>query len=342
MALFYDSESNVAAIAGLTIVENTPVEKRLSGVYFYTIGSTFQIDISDIDFLNGDSFPTTQVEVVGSEYGLPAKTLFGTDLISWTNNHDAENASYQDLAWVVSKSNFCSVSLDANISARTIDWANGSYINSADDAIAVDTYTDNSSRIFHDFRAEDDRFTSAWASWDETQDLNSYDDNLGLQCRCSRLMYPTVDYGAFAPSAGSQPDYSSSTGTRTYFFEMYHTGTAHSNGRFMFGDYDITEADITADNFMIEISLDNTNWYNCNENYGGGALNDGDGCRTNIGTVSLTLNNSIEFTLGTGGFTASGTGPSGWGIYVRISWQAAISSKYLGSITEGTWVQGER
>lgn len=338
MGIFYDSESNEAELRDITIVENSAVHKRLSGVYYYSTGSTFTTEIDGCNYLNADSYPLIQVEVYGTEYGLPDLDLEGGDISHWDSNHDRVNATYQNWSWAISQSNFCNISDTANVSARPMDWEDGEFVYSTNASVAIDTYADNSTRISHDFRTEDDRFTSTWGDWDSTEDLTTYDDTLGLQCRCSRLVYPTESFETYAPQSSRQPDYSEASGTRTYFFEMYHTGTAHSNGRFILGDYDITEADITADDFMIEISLDDTNWYNLNENYAGGALSDGDGCRTNVGTISLALNNSIEFTLGTGGFTASGTGPSGWGIYVRISWKAAISSKYLGSITESTWV----
>jgi hypothetical protein len=88
----------------------------------------------------------------------------------------------------------------------------------------------------------------------------------------------------------------------------------------------------------MEISLDGINWYNMNELYVGGVLANGDGCRIDSGTYNLTLNNRWRFTLGAVGFTAAGTGPSGWGIYVRISWANALVASYLGSIEILDWV----
>ncbi|HUT64282.1 MAG TPA: hypothetical protein VMZ04_10045, partial [Anaerolineae bacterium] len=175
-AVFYDSEPNSAVLTGVTIAENVAATKQLSGVFFYTTGSTFTVDILDLDFLNGSSFPTTQVNIDGSEYGLPTLNLAGTDLTGWVNDHDDIDDTYQKTDWAISAVNFCNVSLTGNIGARTVDWVNGAYVNSADASIAVDTYADNSSGIVHDFRTEDDRYTSTWTQpWDSTQDLNAYD-----------------------------------------------------------------------------------------------------------------------------------------------------------------------
>lgn len=336
---FYDTELLAAALSGVTIAETggSVVTRQISGVYYYTTGSDFTVDIADIDNLNSDSYPTTQVTVSGTEYGLPQLNLAGGSITGWTNDHDAADDTYQKTDWEISASQLCSVSASGNISARTEDWTSGSWVNSSNAAIAVNTYTDNSTRIYEDFRLETRRLTSDSTAWDETADLGVYDSGDGMQFQCSRLVYPQTDFGSYAPSAGSQPDYSAEAGDKKFYWSIYHTSTAHSNGRFQFGDYTWTETDITNDDILLEISLNGTDWYNCNENYTGGALSNGDGCRVDSGTYSLTINNQWAFTLGTGGFTAAGTGPDGWGLYVRITITDTDKAKYLGTLQEVTW-----
>ena len=94
---------------------------------------------------------------------------------------------------------------------------------------------------------------------------------------------------------------------------MWHTSTAHSNGQFSISG--VTEQNLTDDDVIIEISLNGTAWFNCNEDYLGGGLSDGNGCRANSGSTTMP---DLDFTLGTGGTTTSGTGP-GWGIWLRIT-----------------------
>lgn len=338
-AVFFDSESNVQTISGVTIAETGGfvVTTQISGVYYYTTGSDFTVNIPDMDYLPADSYPSPVCIIVGTEYGLPTLNLAGTDLTGWSTDHDATNASYSKTDWAISAVNYCSVNATGNITATVQDWVAGASVPSADSAICVNTYAANSTDTYEDFRTESRRLTSAWAAWDNTQDLTAYDDNLGLQYQCSRLIYPQTNYTTYLPTSGSQPNYSAAAGTRTYFREFRDDSVSHSNGIFVLGDHSIQEADITADDWLMEISLDGVSWYNCNELYVGGALGNGDGCRIDSGTYNLTANNSIRFTLGTGGFTAAGTGVTSWGIYFRLSWTNTLSADYLGSITISDW-----
>jgi len=339
--IFFDAQNNTQAISGLSITENVATTLQLSGVYFYTLGSSFSVAISDLDWLNDASFPSAIVTVDGSEYGLPTLNLTGSDLLAWSNAWDNINSSYLNNTWAITATNICSVSNTANITAMVLDWIAGSSVSSPNASICLSTYAANQTRIYEDFRTETRRRASTWAAWDSSQDLTTYDGNQGLQVVCSRLIYPGIDYGTYNPLPASQPDYSACAGTRWYYTNFYHNGTSHSNGLFTFGDYNINEADITANDFKMEISLDGVAWYNMNAAYLGGALIDGSGCRINSGVNSLTLNNSWQFTLGTGGFTDGSTGLAAdgfWGIFLRISWTAAIAAKYLGSITLGDWV----
>lgn len=338
--IFYDSEPNAQTITGMTIVENTPVTKQLSGVYYYDSGSTWDVAISDMDYLPSNTAPTNLVSLTLSEYGISNTNLTYTDLTGFSWNHDATNASYSDTL-TTSVANFCTISNIANIEAQVSDWVAGASASSANASICVNTYADDSTRIFENFTSESRRRTSVWGVWDSTQDLNAYDDNSGLCVVCSRISYPSIDFTSYSPLAASQPDYSGSAGTRTYFTNFYHIGTSHSNGMFQFGDFNITETDITNTDFVLEISKDAIFWYNCGVLYSGGALGGGDGCRINKDIHSLAIDNRIEFTLGTGGFTDGTTGlPADgfWGLYIRISWSNAISAKYLGSIEITNWV----
>ena len=345
MAVFYDSESNTANITDAVIMsETTPVYKPLSGVYYYTTDSVFSILVPEIDFLNGDTYPAIQIEVEADNFGLPRLYLLGSELIGWNSAFDNQFNSLLKTDWAISDDPFYIVSTTEKVSVRTQDWEPGEWIESDDHSILVDTTIDNSTSIFHDFRTEDDRYTSTWTGWDSMQDLNSYDDNLGLQCCCSRLIYPSVDYLVYQPdlSPSAQPDYSGSTGNRNYFFGMSHASVSHSNGIFLLNDYNITESDLTNEYFKLEISLNGSDWFNCNQFYLGGALNDGDPCRVHstvaLGDITLVDYDSIAFTLGTGGFTDVSTGPDGWGIYCKITMTADITNRYLGSISLSTWI----
>ena len=338
MSIFYDAENNAATLVGVFISETAGfvLTTQISGVYYYALNSQFTIDINDIDFINSESFPLNQVTAVGAEYGLPQLDIPGSSLTGWTNSYDNINASYQKTDWAITAV-LCTVNNTANISARTEDWSSGAWVNSANDSICVFSLSDTSTAFYESFRRETRRLTSAWGAWDNTQDLNAYDDNLGLQYQCDRLVYPSVNFTTYDPLPGSQPNYSASAGTRTLFLDFNDSGVSHSNGIFSFADHNIVETDITGGNFDIDISLDGVNWYDCNSGYLGGALSDGDGCRIDTGVYSITANNSIRFTLGIGGATLVGTGPSSWGIFLRFRWAPAMAGKYLGTFSISDW-----
>jgi hypothetical protein len=339
--IFFDAQTVAASISVVTIAETggMVLTTQISGVYYYFTGSQFTVDIADIDDLNEESYPNIQVIVTGANFGLPQLNLTGANLTGWTNAYNDINDTYQKTDWAISAANYC---FSGNVSATATvqDWVSGASASSVNTPVLVNTYVANSTRIFEDFRTETRRRTSAWAAWNSTQDLTTYDGNQGLQVRCSRLIYPSIDYGAYNPFSGVQPNYTACTGTRSFFWSIYHTDVSHSSGRFVFGDHNITDSDAFINGyFKIEISKNGADWYNCCAPYLGGAILPGAGCRV-MGAYSLDSNSSIEWTLGTGGFTDGLTGPSpeGWGLYVRLFFTSNISAKYIGSLQESTWV----
>ena len=323
--IFYDSESQIQAIGNATVAETTPVIVRKSGVYAYDTGSSFTIAIDDLDYLNADSYPTNFVVLTAPEYGLPSYNITGSDgdLSGWTSAYNNTNATFSKNDWIINQSNYYVRTATANISAQVIDWSAGASDVSPDVSVIIDTYNDNSTRVYEDFRGETERLENDFSTpWDSTLSLASADDGQGLQVgEGTYLYYPTLDNSGYNPSSASQFDYSSLTGDRYYYRGMWHTGTSHSNGTFnMTG---VTEANITSDDIIIEISLNGTDWYNCNENYLGGALSDGDGCRVNPGSTVMP---NLDFTLGSGGTTLVGTGP-GWGIWIKITMPSTSTVK---------------
>lgn len=339
---------NSPAGTGVTIAQNVPVIKRLSGAYFYKEGSTFTLSIPRIDELNNISYPTTQVIVDGSLYGLPTLNLAGGSLTGWTNAFNNTLASYSLTSWTISTLNFFSLTTTAHVAATPQDWGAQTTVNSNNTGVAIDTFQADATDTLEDFRDESRRIlTDLVTAWDSTQDLSSYDGGTGLQIYDSRLNYPQINFTAYNPSSGSQPDYSALAGDRVFyriFRDLTGGGTSHSNGLIALGDYNITETNLTNDDVRFEISLDGTNWYNLNLNYLGGPLANGDGCRINSDQHFLPsgagFDNDLQFTLGAGGFTDVTTGgASGFGIFMRITFRATVAGKaaYLGSLQITDW-----
>lgn len=344
--IFYDPNTNAATQLGLTIAETAGQVQtmHLSGVEYYAINSQFTVDIADLDYLNDSSYPLTQVELVGPEYGLPNINIIGTDLTGWTNIWDNINSSYNKINWAVTAINYFILTSTGNISSRTVDWVASSWLDSINSKIGICTYTDNSTRIYEDFRLETNRLLSdLLTSWDSTQFLTTYDTSTGLQFFNSRLIYPTINFGLINPNPGTQPNYGIFTSDGLFYRRMWHTGTSHSNGLFQLSDYNITEAEFTSKDVIIELSLDGIAWFILNDLYPGGAIGNGDGCRINETTYgligSIPNNNQLQFTFGTGKFTDVTTG-GGWGVYIKITYKdnPVGRSKYLGVLQITNWV----
>jgi len=226
--LFYDSEPNTAVLTGVSITESAGrITKFLSGVQYYDLNSPFTVDIADIDYLNGDSYPTTQVEVRGPEYGLPALNLAGTDLTDWTNDWDDIDDTYHSDDWEITAVNYRFIGDNANILGRTVDWTTGSDVLSPDSSILIDTWVSQSDELSEYFTDEDYRLMSDYTTpWDSTQSLDAYDDNNGLQIMSGVAKVPSslsasnnnnADFSSYNPLPN--PDYSSFSGN-TYYREF--------------------------------------------------------------------------------------------------------------------------
>jgi len=212
---FYDSTSHTATLSGVTITENTAsrIINFLSGVQFYSLGSPFVVDIADIDYLNSESYPFTQVQVRGSDFGLPQLNLRGSDLNGWTNDWDDVDDTYHNDSWSITSANFCHEG-DASCNANTVDWSNGSIVDSNHQNILVNTWSQQSDELSEFFRDEVFRQTSTYGSWDSTQNLTTYDHQNHAQVICGRVQVPDTDYSGYNPL--SNPDYSSYNGNEYY------------------------------------------------------------------------------------------------------------------------------
>lgn len=348
-SLFYDTNPINPTIDGsVAIQESTPVIGYNSGVMFYDDNSQFQVDITDINNINNRSYALDyQIRIRGEEYNLPQLTAIESALTGYTGKYSDASISYQKTNWTMTSDNFFSITETANIRSNTKDYTVFSDVNSSNSAIIIDTYKSNATRLNEDFDRETRRLNSDLATpWDSTQNINTYGGNNGLQIIGSRLIYPLdKDFGVFKPNAVSQPDYTSATiGSidRVYYSEFHSSNIAitSSNGVFTFST-NITESDISNGYFKLEISPDGSQWLDCTVSYGGGGLNDGDGCR--VLSVDLDSDSQIEFTLGDGTGTVPGYTDK---MYFRITFTSNLRStlfstaKYIGnlSISGGNWV----
>jgi hypothetical protein len=338
--LFRDTETTGATLAGpLTLGEgNTVITKFISGVEYYTLNSQFAFSASGINYLNDRSYPSTeQMNADDTGLGLTAiNNIQGNDFDAWTNLYNNSGASYSINTWGITATNYFSKTTNAHIDANIYDWGLVASNSSNTIAVIIDTYVDSSDRNSEMFRSEDFRLQSDLETfWNSGNSLKTEDDGLGLQVIDDRLIYPVEDFGVYDPNSGSQPDYSTGiSGDRTYYRRFWTSGPTATNGVIQFSDYNITEAELSANTCFIEISIDSgTSWWNaCNEQLvPGKTLVDGDHCRVELDTYALDINNSIKFTMGQNAFSNE--------IWIRITYKSTLTSgRYIGGLdlTGGT------
>jgi len=344
--IFYDNDDTASTVTGMTIIENagSVITREISGVESYTTGSQFQVDIADIDDINNYSYINWQLRMTAINFGLPAINIFETNMTGWTSVYNAVNLTYHKADWAINANNFCFRGLANGITAWQ-DWGLIGSINSPNQEISVNTLNDDANRIYSNFNVETLRLEDDYTTvWDNLAELGVTNGGTGLQYLCSRLVYPQINFQTTSPNAVTQPDYTLLTGRRWWYRVFWHTGTSHSNGLFALFDTNITEADLTNGDFTLEVSLDNTDWYNLDGLYGGGVLNNNDKNRINKDTHGLSgnapnaENNEIEFTLALKNTDAT-TG-NGWGIFIRISFSDTARGKqlYMGSFEILNWI----
>lgn len=163
--VFLDENATTPQINGsVSILEDVVLTKRLSGLHYYIIGSSFDISITDIDQLNRNTQRTTGgLNVDLSEYGMGTldHSPFGTgsgNFSGWTNLYNQDNVGYDVAGPTITDANYRLMSVSADILATPKDpWASGPTAVSPASNVMIDTYLSNSTDTFEDFRDEDRR-----------------------------------------------------------------------------------------------------------------------------------------------------------------------------------------
>ena len=159
--------------------------KHLSGVEYYILNSQFEIDVTDIDRLNGNTQgraggTSYNMEFIGTDYGLPTLQMqawalaYGSWGGTWTNNWNLLNANYEYNSWPITASNYRYRGPSANTTAQMYDpWNNGNTVSSANASVLIDTYTITSTALVENFDDENRRTTFGWVStWNSSATLS--------------------------------------------------------------------------------------------------------------------------------------------------------------------------
>ena len=173
-----------------TIVENTGAlqVKHLSGVEYYKLGSNFEIDVTDMDYLNSNtqgrsSSAVWNFQVLGSDYGLSPiqeeawNPSAGMSFPGWTNKYDVGAVDFDYDNWPITASNYRFRNDDATVAARVWDpWVSSlpPGTSSIGAKILIDTYgitSDNLTERFDDENKRLIRSVGTYTVWDSIPPL---------------------------------------------------------------------------------------------------------------------------------------------------------------------------
>jgi len=173
-----------------SIIENTSsiISKHLSGVEYYVSGSQFEVDVTDIDYLNSNtqgrsSSAVWNFQVLGSDYGLSPiqeeawNPSTGMTFPGWDNKYDTLDIDFDYDNWPITAPNYRFRNIDATVAARAWDpWVSSlpSGTNSPGAKILIDTYGVTSDNLTERFDDEAERLTTvggAYTSFDSVTSL---------------------------------------------------------------------------------------------------------------------------------------------------------------------------
>jgi len=277
--VFYDTNPSTPSVSGTVTIAETFGQvqtKHLSGVEYYIVGSQFTIAITGIDNLNQNTARTTsnlQVSTNGYQTSTLNNSPFGTNSANfsgWTIAYNNTGTAYNQTDYAISSSNQRFRGTNAYLQARGRDtWGNGSYIQSSNASILVDTYGTTSGDLFEGFTDENRRQTSNWNTGSTSGNWNSTNSVIIGEAIVfnGQLMSPqsmTLTTGAtqtnlstFLPNlSGANPNYTGLTVPVSYYRTIVDTtGFERSSFTIVFTGNFVSNATTDLANSNLEIYI---------------------------------------------------------------------------------------
>jgi len=230
-SVFLDANPSTPSVGAVTIAQNSATTKHISGLEYYTTGSTFTVAATNINNLNANTARTTQnLRLSASEYAIGNlnQSPFGTGSASfsgYTNANNNTGTSYSNNAFTINLNNRRYAGTAANASAFARDpWASGSTTNSSNATILVDTYSGSSTATLETFNDEAYRKESNYTTgWTSTADLTAgeamvYGGQLISPDQAALNSGGTnSNWTSYAPNAGAQPNYTGLTVPASFY-----------------------------------------------------------------------------------------------------------------------------
>jgi hypothetical protein len=234
---FYDSENTTADIdipngGTVSIEENTPTLKYVSGVAYYDEDSTFTFSVTEIDNLNDRSYPlgssnqissqstSHQLRVLpSSNFGMSStqtKWVANTDFTGWSTLYNVQSLAYYGVSQIdqsgevtpgLNADNTLNTSNYPSINAVLFDWSTHDSTNSPDYPALIDTVTDISDDVTETFVTEARRLTvqdllnGSEVTFDSQEDISvsSGTYSYELQQIFGHLVFPKINFSSIYP-----------------------------------------------------------------------------------------------------------------------------------------------
>jgi len=327
--IFYDTDANKINFSNPVVSSGVfTSNKKISGIKYLTLGDSLKFVINNINNLNCLTYlsPFGTIESY-SQFGISNFNLTKDNIIGWNANFNISGLSFNEDRSITRNSYryFGNSNGFSRIGCKFYDWTDTEYLYSSGINVLIDTYSDLSSDYYEPFDGESKRIKLNYSGWNSSELLTDKD----LMIHNGKLQRQSGIWNYDFPF--NNIDYSTNTNTQYYIRGFKKDNTTKTNGIFYIDG--ISESNLSNNDVIIWISLNGSDWYNCNLPWGGGSLNSGDGCRINSDSKPIP---ELEFTLG-GAYTSSLTGPSGWGIYCKVEMPSG-SNVQIGTLEIENWI----
>jgi hypothetical protein len=284
--VFYDNDVGANPSVGtVTVAENTPANRKMSGVNFYTRGSTFNVSVVGSNCFDNTYAQYPLVITSSSSNCMGNASVAPNDAtVSDVSNPPAIDETMTVTNKVITVPSSSVRSINAQVTVTPSDpFASYTAGTSASANRLVDAYLNSASgtstdiaeyfdtewyRMLSNFDIDSVSYSAGGAGgWDSTVSLVSgttgYD---GLQVINGAIQYPSANYTSGYLPAGSQVDYSGASGSRVYI-RYFYVGTGKQNFTWTVTGTTITfvsvATGVSASNLTFEM-LAPAKWSSCN------------------------------------------------------------------------------
>lgn len=169
---FYDAESLSEYFDTISFSENIPVIKYLSGIAYYGLNSSFNINITNISDHNSDTFPDIQLKVSTPNIGFTDQNYSGpSDFNNYSLQFD-DNGDTLNTSVSITQNNYRYRGNGAKIRGEMFDWNLDFFLDSVSASVLIDTYGTTSSQYIRTFDDEYMRFKSDYITpWNSNNAL---------------------------------------------------------------------------------------------------------------------------------------------------------------------------